>query len=131
MESRRSFIAKAVGLAAGLVVLPIGKAWAKKLAISLEKVNKLQKVDGWTILKIKDRQVLFVRDGLDSIKAMDPVCTHQKCLVGYDPQGKRIACGCHKSHYDLSGKVLDGPAPAPLKTYPAKLSKGRIILTLD
>jgi Rieske Fe-S protein len=131
MESRRAFITGLASFAAGLVSLPMGKAWAKKLAISLDKVKKLQKVDGWTILKIKERQILFVRDGQDSIKAMDPVCTHQKCLVGYDPKGKRIACGCHKSHYDLTGKVLDGPAPAPLKTYPAKLSKGRIILTLD
>jgi Rieske Fe-S protein len=129
MFTRRSLF-KSFLASAGLLLLP-GSALAKKIAIPLDKAEKLKKVGGWTILKIKKKQILFIRDAQDSIRALSPVCTHKKCLVGYNPDAKKIECGCHKSRYDLTGKVLDGPAPAPLPSYPAELSKGRIIIKID
>jgi cytochrome b6-f complex iron-sulfur subunit len=131
MESRRGFFRRALGVAAGLLLLPAGRAWGKKLALPLDKVPKLEKVGGWMVVKIKGRQVLLVRDGKDSIRALNPTCTHQQCLVGYEPKTGKIECDCHQSHFDLDGKNLDGPAPEPLTTYPASLSGGRIIIELD
>jgi cytochrome b6-f complex iron-sulfur subunit len=116
--------------ATGLLLLPKA-AWAKKIAIPLNKVEKLKKVGGWTILKIKKKQIIFIRDAQDSIRALSPVCTHKKCLVGYNPDAKKIECSCHRSTYDLTGKVLDGPAPKPLPSYPAELSQDRIIIKID
>ncbi len=130
MESRRTFFGKLIALTSGLALLPAGQALAKKLAVGLDKVPKLKDVGGWLIVKLKGKDVLFVRDGEDSIKAIDPVCTHQKCLVAYNPESKMIECPCHKSHYGLDGRNISGPSPKPLNTYPAKLSKGRIIVDL-
>jgi len=131
MESRRGFFRRALGVVAALLLLPAGRAWGKKLALPLEKVPKLKEVGGWMVVKIKGRKVLFVRDGKDSIRALNPTCTHQQCRVGYDPKAGRIECDCHQSHFDLDGKNLDGPAPAPLTTYPAELKNDRIIVELD
>jgi Rieske Fe-S protein len=131
MESRRRFLGWLWAGTLGLFLLPTSRAWAKKMAISLDKAPKLKDVGGWVILKIRERDVMFVRDAAESIRAFDPVCTHQKCLVGYNPQAMRIECGCHKSHYNLDGEVLNGPAPAPLKRFPASLSNNRVIVDLD
>lgn len=129
MLTRRSLLGSFLA-AAGLLLLP-KPALAKKIAIPLDRVPKLNKVGGWMILKIKKKQIMFIRDAQDSIRALSPVCTHKKCLVGYNTDSKKIECGCHKSRYDLSGNVLDGPAPAPLPSYPAELSQGRIIIKID
>lgn len=130
MESRRSFFGKLLTVTAGLLLLPAGRALAKKLAVGLDKIPKLKEVGGWVIVKLKGKDVLFVRDGQDSVRAIDPICTHQHCLVAYNPKSKMIECPCHESHYGLDGHNISGPSPKPLNTYPAKLSKGRIIVDL-
>jgi len=130
MESRRSFFRRLAALASGLLMLPAGRAFAKKLAVSLDRIPKLKQVGGWVIVKIKGTDVLFVRDAQDSVKALNPICTHQKCLVAYNPKDGMIECPCHKSHYGLDGRNISGPSPKPLQTYPAELSKGRVIVDL-
>ena len=92
---------------------------------------KLKQVGGSTILKIKGEPILFVRDSETSVRAIHSVCTHQKCTVGYNPKAGRIECGCHKSAFGLDGKVLDGPAPRPLATYPADLKGDRVVVSVD
>jgi Rieske Fe-S protein len=131
MEDRRSFVRTLLVAATGLACFRPGPASAKKLAIPLKKASKLVKVGGWSILKIKGRSILFIRDGEKSVKAFDPECTHEKCLVAYQPDKKHILCDCHESAFDLEGKALSGPAKQPLRTYVATLSGERIILTLD
>lgn len=131
MNGRRLFISQLLAAVGSWFFFPARNARAKKLALPLDKVPKLEKVGGWLIVKIKGRQVLLVRDGRDSIRALNPTCTHQQCLVGYEPKTGKIECDCHQSHFDLDGKNLDGPAPEPLATYPASLSEGRIIIELD
>ena len=51
---------------------------------------------------------------------MEGVCTHLGCVplgskVG-DPRGEFGGwfCPCHGSHYDTSGRIRKGPAPANL-----------------
>jgi Rieske Fe-S protein len=112
-------------------LLRAGVAQAKKLAIKLEQVPALKKVGGAAILKLAGKDVMLIRDGKASVRALSPICTHQKCYVKYNPANKKIECGCHKSSYDLNGKVLGGPAPAPLPTFPARLDGDRIIVTVS
>jgi cytochrome b6-f complex iron-sulfur subunit len=131
MLNRREFLQSA-GLTAGTIaLLPVSRAMAKKLAIPLNKADKLKTVDGSAVLMVKDNLILFVRDSVTSIKALSPVCTHQKCTVAYNPNQKRIECACHGSSFDLNGKVLKGPATTPLRTYAAVLDGDRIVVTVD
>jgi Rieske Fe-S protein len=131
MISRRSFFKRVFSTTLGIVILPLSSVGAKKVAIRLDKAAKLKKVGGWTVLKVKGHKIIFVRDSDESVRALSAVCTHKQCLLGYNKNSKRIECGCHKSNYDLSGKVLKGPAPKALKAYPAELSKERVIISVD
>ena len=132
MFDRREFL-KALGLGVGAVIVGprLARAETKKVAIKLDKVEKLKTVGGWMILKIKDKDVLFVRDAEASVKAFDPVCSHQHCIVAYNPSARRLDCPCHGSSYDLNGRQLSPLPPAPLRVYPAMLQDDRIIIEME
>ncbi len=128
--TRRGFIRLLSAAVAGLLTLPASLARAKKVALPLAKLPKLQAVGGWIVLKIKGNEVLLVRDTERTVHALNPTCTHKKCRVSYTHGDRKFHCECHKSAYALDGRVLDGPAPKPLQVYPAKLAGDRIILSL-
>jgi Rieske Fe-S protein len=65
-------------------------------------------------------KLLLTRPTATSVLAFSSVCTHQQCTV--EPDGKRFACPCHGSIYDLTGKNISGPAPAPLHPFAVKIS---------
>jgi len=130
LDTRRGFF-KSLLAFLGLAALPIRSARAKDLAVPLNKAPKLKKTGGWTVLKVKDHSILFVRDAQDSVRALASACTHKQCQMSYNPDSKHIECPCHGSRFDLGGKVLKGPAETPLKQYPAKLSGESIIVTID
>ena len=60
--------------------------------------------------------VVIVNQGT-SYTAVAQKCTHQGCSVAYDLAGNNFVCPCHNGTYDINGKVVSGPPPAPLKTY--------------
>lgn len=130
---RRMFL-KTFGIAVGAAVLAparLVRAEPKKVAVRLDKFEKLKDIGGSVTVTIKERQVLLVRESETSVRAYNPTCTHQQCAVGYDAEKKRIVCPCHGGTYDLDGKVLGGPPTQPLQSYPAALSEDRIVLTFD
>lgn len=131
MISRRNFI-RCVGVFLGaLVALPARMVQAKSLAIPLAKAKKLEEAGGSMILKLKGKKVLFIRDTGETIHAVDPICTHKGCTVGYNKKANRIDCPCHGSAFNIEGGVVNGPAKKPLKAYDAKLDGDRIILALE
>ena len=131
MISRRGFIKLASAATAIAAFIPSSLAFAKKVALKLAKVPKLSKIGGWTILKVKKKDIMFIRDGEDSVKAFNPECTHQACTVGYNHESGYIECPCHNSLFDLEGKVIKGPATEPLERYTASLKDERIIVSID
>jgi Rieske Fe-S protein len=131
MFSRRGFFRLlAAGAGAAALLLRSGAAHAKKLAVKLEQVPALTKVGGAVILKLEGKDVILIRESDSSVRALSPVCTHQQCYVKYNAGTHKLECGCHKSSYDLDGKVLGGPAPAPLPTFAAQLDGDRVIVAV-
>jgi Rieske Fe-S protein len=49
--------------------------------------------------------------------ALDAVCTHQQCTVGWDAGAREIACPCHGSRFAADGTAVVGPATLPLSTF--------------
>lgn len=131
MVTRRKFL-KLLALVWGSLsfIIP-GELRAKKLALSLDRVEKLKDIGGWVVLKIKERDVLFIRDTAETVKVFNPVCTHKQCTVEYDPENTRIQCPCHGSRYDLEGNVLNGPAREPLTRFESELTDGRILFEME
>ena len=61
-------------------------------------------------------QIMIVRESTGVFVALSTQCTHAGCKVNA-PSGGIIKCPCHGSQYDLTGNVVQGPAPRPLKQY--------------
>lgn len=132
MDGRRGFMKKVIGaFGLGIVALKSGVAFAKKLAVPLDKVAALKQVGGSARIKLSGKEVLLIRDTEKTVKAMDPHCTHRDCLVGYNKKTGKVDCSCHGSSFDLNGKVLGGPATKNMKTYAASLAEGQIVVTVD
>ncbi len=136
MPDRRMFL-KTLGTGLGLAIIAPRRLFAQAppavaapLAIDLDKVKKLRKVDGWVIIKVRGTQLMLVRDSPESVRAFDPTCTHQQCTVAYDKRDRHFHCPCHGSVYDLDGATRDRLPKGPLKRYPARLDGDRILVEM-
>jgi cytochrome b6-f complex iron-sulfur subunit len=50
--------------------------------------------------------------------ALSRKCTHLGCTVPWVEKKTRFACPCHGSAFDITGSVINSPAPRPLDIYP-------------
>jgi cytochrome b6-f complex iron-sulfur subunit len=55
-------------------------------------------------------------------------CSHLGCLVNYHKDKQEFVCPCHGGRYDLTGKNIAGPPPAPLTRFPVKKQGGMIMV---
>ncbi len=61
--------------------------------------------------------------------AFSAVCTHTGCPVQYEPSALEFICPCHGGTYDArTGKVKQGPPPAPLPPIPVHVANGQVYL---
>lgn len=75
----------------------------------------------------------------DSARVKDPrylillgICTHLGCVpIGQSGLYNGWFCPCHGSHYDTSGRIRAGPAPANLVVPPYKFLKDDLVLVGD
>jgi len=50
--------------------------------------------------------------------AISRTCTHLGCTVPWIEKEKRFACPCHASAFDMTGDVINAPAPRALDIFP-------------
>jgi len=62
------------------------------------------------IVPVAGKKVAVYRDEEGNVHALSPVCTHMKCIVGWNDSEKTWDCPCHGSRFDAYGKVIEGPA---------------------
>ena len=102
-------------------------------------------VSGTTVAKLSDvpvgQAVSFtapdgnpawvVRTAQNTVCAYSAVCTHQGCVVQYDPSSKDLICPCHGATYDPANhaNVIAGPAPQALQEYKATISGNSIVVS--
>jgi Rieske Fe-S protein len=55
------------------------------------------------------------RDAAGELHERSAVCTHLGCIVQWNPAETSWDCPCHGSRFDVDGRVLNGPAHAPLE----------------
>ena len=129
-SSRRDFLARLAEAAAGGAVLgPLGALGcgvpnysARMAAHQTEKfdVRDLTQ-DGKALVTpfigTKRDSIMVVREAPGQFVALSMTCTHAGCRVN-PPVAGIINCPCHGSQYDLTGRVVRGPAPLPLTQYP-------------
>jgi len=87
------------------------------------------------VVRHEGKLVIVIRRG-NEVYVLSAVCTHLGCIVHWKDKGEpgmkmgdNLHCACHDAFFDLkTGKVLGGPAPRPLQTYPAKMTPDQIVI---
>jgi cytochrome b6-f complex iron-sulfur subunit len=64
------------------------------------------------------------------VVAVSAVCTHVRCILGYDRVRRGFECPCHDGRFDLAGNVLSGPPPRPLTSYEVSMRAGEVFVHL-
>ncbi|HEY6193534.1 MAG TPA: Rieske (2Fe-2S) protein [Candidatus Eisenbacteria bacterium] len=62
------------------------------------------------------------------VVALSAVCTHVRCILGFDREKKTIVCPCHDGRFDLAGNVLSGPPQRALPSYSVSVRAGEIFV---
>lgn len=81
------------------------------------------------IIKFNRRPIILVHTPQGQFKAFSANCTHLGCVVEYKANEREFHCNCHGSVFDLSGRNIKGPAPAPLPPLKVTLSESDIIIS--
>jgi len=71
-----------------------------------------------------------VRVNADRVIALSAVCSHVRCILGYDRDRQALVCPCHDGRFDLAGNVLSGPPPRPLTSYRVAVRAGEVYVLL-
>jgi menaquinol-cytochrome c reductase iron-sulfur subunit len=74
------------------------------------------------------KAVWAVKQADGQVTVFSPMCTHLGCGYHWNEGEQKFKCPCHGSVYDVSGRVVAGPAPRPLDTLPAKTENGRLLV---
>jgi menaquinol-cytochrome c reductase iron-sulfur subunit len=56
------------------------------------------------------------------LTVFSPICPHLGCAPQWIGDQKQFVCPCHHSVYEITGKVVSGPAPRPMDTFPVRIA---------
>jgi len=77
----------------------------------------------------KERKArVFVVSSLRGLIVLSATCSHLGCLVNYHKEKAEFICPCHGGRYDLSGRNIAGPPPAPLHQLPVRIEHGMVLV---
>lgn len=83
--------------------------------------------DGWRTDTAK-KAVWAVQQPAGDIVVFSPICPHLGCGFRWEAGDHKFHCPCHGSVYDVTGKVLAGPAPRSLDVLPSKVERGKLLV---
>lgn len=80
--------------------------------LSVDDIKSLSEIENGSgaVVEYKDKKVAIYKDEAGSVHALNPVCTHAKCIVDWNNSEKSWDCPCHGARFDIDGNVLTGPA---------------------
>jgi glycine/D-amino acid oxidase-like deaminating enzyme/nitrite reductase/ring-hydroxylating ferredoxin subunit len=67
------------------------------------------------VVKYEGESIALYKEENGRLHAINPVCTHAKCMVGWNSAEKSWDCPCHGARYTVDGEVLTGPAQRGLE----------------
>jgi cytochrome b6-f complex iron-sulfur subunit len=93
------------------------------ITLTIDSSSPLVAVGSAALVQTSIGDFLVAHTAQSVFVALSAVCTHQTCTItGFGNQN--YVCPCHGSTFDINGRVLGGPAPAPLRQYPTQFDNG-------
>jgi len=83
----------------------------------------------WKIFPFGSEAGILIQTAPGEYRAFSAVCTHLSCTVQFDDESRRIWCACHNGYFDLNGRNVAGPPPAPLASYEVNVVGEDIFVT--
>ena len=81
------------------------------------------------MFKFGNKPGILIRTAEGEFKAFNATCTHLDCTVQYKKDEGLIWCACHNGKYDLNGRNISGPPPAPLTPINIVIQKEEIFVS--
>ncbi len=92
-----------------------------------DEMKKLAAMDAKS-LKDPESDEARVKKGHENLLVVVGVCTHLGCVpLGHAGDFDGWFCPCHGSHYDASGRIVQGPAPANLPVPPYEYVSDKVV----
>jgi cytochrome b6-f complex iron-sulfur subunit len=107
---------------------PQGQQEAVQTKVVAAKTGELAP-NSFKIFRFGDSPGILIDSPEGTLLAFTAVCTHLSCTVRYDSDSGTIYCPCHNGRFDLSGRVISGPPPAPLEEYVVESVGGDIVVS--
>lgn len=136
--SRRDFLNKIIGGGVfawfAAVIYPLfaflDPPKTKEVKVSQVTIGKIDDMakDSSKIIKFGEKPVIVIRKDTGDYVAYTAICTHLDCTVQYRKDYGQIYCACHNGRYDLNGKVVSGPPPAPLAKFEVTIRGDEVIV---
>ena len=107
------------------------EAWPKDPAT--DTVRRRSRLNRVLLLRLDPASLdeATAAQAIDGVMAYSAFCTHAGCFIeNYQTEGQVIFCHCHNSMFDprANGKVVGGPAQAPLARLPIRLDGERLLV---
>ena len=104
-----------------------GTASGSTVQVTIDSASPLATVGNAALVRSSSGLFLVSRTGDQSFTALTSTCTHQTCTItGFD--GGNYVCPCHGSRFTTGGRVVNGPASAPLRSFTTAFSNN--VLTI-
>lgn len=95
------------------------------------KIGRVDEIEANSskMFKVGSKPGIIIKTKDGELKAFHATCTHLDCTVQFKQDESLIWCACHNGKYDLNGKNISGPPPAPLIPFNITVLKDEIFVT--
>ncbi|HVO27254.1 MAG TPA: ubiquinol-cytochrome c reductase iron-sulfur subunit [Candidatus Margulisiibacteriota bacterium] len=139
-HSRRSFLGKL--LSGSLIVGALGvvssvvaylfppESVSSALGPQRTRVGKLSDLPvGEGKLALVNDEPVWVVHLAQGLVAMSALCTHQGCIVKWQPDRRLFSCPCHQGLFDARGNVVSGFPQMPLPRLDVGVVEGEVYIS--
>jgi len=106
-----------------------GNVSGSAVVLQIDSASPFVAVGGAAMVRSSGGLFLVSRTGQDAFTALASTCTHEACTItGFD--NSNYVCPCHGSRFTTAGRVVTGPATAPLRTFATQSSNNVLTISL-
>jgi len=106
-----------------------GNVSGNAVVVQIDSASALATVGAAAMVRSSGGSFLVSRTAQETFAAVTSQCTHEACTItGFD--STNYVCPCHGSKFTTGGRVINGPANAPLRTFATQFSNNVLTISI-